>query len=190
MFVFATKTFSSVSFSNSTNSFVYKIPKSLVSTFCQIVIFFACNIFRLFCLINYSQTLCLGYCNTLNNEWTTCIIGHHLSYYNTSVTCLDGTNIKATVCVTWLAFNSPELKHPDYTVAYIVGSLYFEGHLTVYIQAKDIKIIMNNLATSIPPIWSFFNTYSTCLNTVCAEVPVLNLACFSLIHLNMHPKRM
>jgi hypothetical protein len=132
--------------------------------------FSACNISGLFSLTDCSQAPPKEELYTPNDQWTTCSTGDCLTYYVTAVTCLDGTIIKATVRV---SSQSPDVKHPDFSIAYIVGSLYFERHMAACIDAKHVKIITADFATSIPPIPSFFDTHFTSLGTVCGEAIML-----------------
>lgn len=131
-----------------------------------------CNISGLFLLTNGSQDALQNHSQlyTPGNQWSTSSTGDHFVFYDTHVTSLDGTNISARVRV---ASFTPEVVHPDSTIALIVGSLYFEGYQSAVIIAKHIKVIAGDLSSSIPPIPAFFDTHFNCLGTVCGEALVL-----------------
>lgn len=138
----------------------------------NVKMFSACNISGLFLLTNGSQDVLQNHSQlyTPGNQWSTSSTGDHFVFYDTHVTSLDGTNISARVHV---ASFTPEVVHPDSTIALIVGSLYFEGYQSAVIIAKHIKVIAGDLSSSIPPIPAFFDTHFNCLGTVCGEALVL-----------------
>lgn len=134
--------------------------------------FSACNISGLFLLTNGTQDALSNHSQlyTPGNQWTTSTTGDHFTFYDTNVTSLDGTNMTARVRI---ASFSPEVIHPDSTIALIIGSLYIEGHLSPCIIAKHIKVIASDFASSVPPVPAFFHTHFNCLGTVCGDATVL-----------------
>ena len=134
--------------------------------------FSACNISGLFLLTNGSQDALSNHSKLYSpsKQWTAGTNGDHFTFYNTNVMSLDGTIMSARVRVSSF---SPDIVYPDSTIAFVIGSLYLEGHPSACIIAKYIKVIIGDFASSVPPIPAFFDTHFNCLGTVCGEAFVL-----------------
>jgi hypothetical protein len=133
--------------------------------------FSSCNLSGIF-------TLSAGCCKELANDfhtpgnhWTTNNVGHFFSYYNTLLSCTNGSSILAKVRV---PCKSPDVVYEDNSIVFITGSVWVEEKTEIaYVDVKNIKVITDGGDSQIVPIPSFFSTHMDCLGSVCGEAYVL-----------------
>ena len=138
----------------------------------QDTMFSSCNISGLFSLVQANRDKAADAFRTPGNQWTTNNIGSFFTYYSTAISCTDGTNITAKVCV---PCHSPTTERADNSIAFVVGTAYIKSLSDgAYINAKHVKFIADGDDTEVAPISSFFNTHMDCLGSVCGEAYVLS----------------
>ena len=133
--------------------------------------FSSCNISGLFSLTRASRSDAADAFHTPGNQWTTNNTGSFFSYYDTALSCTDGTNITAKLRV---PSNSPTTERADDSIAYIVGTAFIQSSSgEAYIDAKHVKFLGECEDSSVAPVPSFFSTHMDCLGSVCGEAYVL-----------------
>ena len=133
--------------------------------------FSSCNISGLFPLTPANRSVTADAFRTPGNQWTTNNTGSFFSYYNTAISCTNGTSITAKLRV---PSDSPTTGRPDDSIAYIVGTAFIQSSSAeAYIDAKHVKFLGDSEESNVAPVPSFFSTHMDCLGSVCGEAYVL-----------------
>lgn len=131
-----------------------------------------CNVSGFFSLTSAQGDEGTEHFRTPGNQRNTNTVGLSFSYYNTQLSCSDGSNITARVRV---PCQSHHPLHCEESTAFVVGSAYIQSTYDItYIDAKHVKFIANGDDSTVAPIPNFFITHIDSLACVCGEAYVLN----------------
>ena len=133
--------------------------------------FSSCKVSGIFSLSRGCSSQLANDFQTPGNHWTTNNVGFFFSYYNTLLSCTNGSSILAKVRI---PCKSPDIVYEDNSIVFITGSIWIEEHNDIaYIDVKNIKVIADGNDSQVVPVPSFFSTHMDCLGSVCGEAYVL-----------------
>jgi hypothetical protein len=133
--------------------------------------FSSCNISGLFSLSRGTPGEIANDFQTPGNHWTTNNLGSFFSYYNSLLSCSNGSSIWAEVCV---PCKSPGVVYADNSIVFIAASVYIQEDCKIaYMDVKTIKVIAEGDHPQLGPVPSFYSTHMNCLGSVCGDAYML-----------------